>query len=116
MESFLREKSETSAQLINLVKHLKAANDIKVKIIRCDNAGENISLQKECKQHGLGITFQFTAPYTPQHNGSVKPSLATSYGCIWAMLNWINIQGNLRESLWAKAANFENNTETLIVN
>ena len=79
---FLQEKSETSAHVINLVKHLKAANNVKVKIIWCNNARENISLQKECKQDGLGIMFQFTAPYTPQHNRSVKRSFATLYGCI----------------------------------
>ena len=97
---FLQEKSETSERVIDLVKHLKASNNVKVNIIRCNNAGENISLQKECKQEGLGITFQFTALYTPQHNRSVERSFATSYGCIRAMLNSKNIQGKLRQSLW----------------
>ena len=54
---FLQEKSETSEQVINLVKHLKAENNVRVNIIRCDNAEENILLQKECKREGLGITF-----------------------------------------------------------
>ena len=38
------------------------------------------------------------------------------YGRIRAMLNLNSIQGNLRQSLWSKVANFENNTENIMVN
>ena len=112
---FLNKKSETSGKVRGLIKHLKIAEDVTVKTIRCDNAGENKSLQNDCIKEGLGINFQFTAPYTPQHNGSIERSFATSYGRMRAMLNASGIKGNLRQTLWAEAANFENDTDNIMV-
>ncbi len=40
-----------------------------VQSICCDNAGENVALEMSCKQEGLGIKFEYTAPGTPQQNG-----------------------------------------------
>ena len=45
---------------------------IMVKNIRCDNAGENLTLEKDCRNDGLGIQFEFPAPGTPQQNGKVE--------------------------------------------
>ena len=68
----MKQKSETKDIMIALIKELKQAYDIEVKTIRCDNSGENNALQRSCKQEGLGITFEYTAPNTPQQNGRVK--------------------------------------------
>ena len=54
---------------------------------------------------GLGVIFQFTAPYTPQQNGTIELSFAMSYGRIQAMLNAAGIHGELRSFLWTEAAN-----------
>ena len=113
---FSQEKSRTSEKIISLVKHLKVANNVKIKIIRCNNARENVFLQKEFIREVLGITFQFTALYTPQHNRRVERSFATLYSCIRAILNSKNIQGNLQQSLWDEAENFENNIENIVEN
>ena len=66
---FLKQKIETKDIIIALIKELKQAYDINVKTIGCNNSGENNALQRICKQEGLGITFEYTAPGTPQQNG-----------------------------------------------
>jgi hypothetical protein len=67
---FLKKKSDTAQTIVNLVKHLKEKEVIEVKVLRCDNAGENKSAETLCQDEGLGITFEYTTPDTPQHNGA----------------------------------------------
>ena len=67
---FLLETEELKKDIIiALIKELKQAYDINVKTMQCNNSGENNALQRICKQEGLGITFEYTAPGTPQQNG-----------------------------------------------
>ena len=113
---FISKKYDTSGKVIGLIWHLKATKNVTVKIIRCDNAGENKSLQKDSIKKGIGLTFQFPAPYTPQHSGSIEQSFATSYRRMRAILNSNKIKGNFRQSLWAETANFENDTKNIMVN
>ena len=40
-------------------------HNIEIKRIRFDKSGENRTLQKECDKANMGITFEFTAPGTP---------------------------------------------------
>ncbi len=47
---FLKEKSDLKDHIIELIKELDSKYNCKVKCIRCDDAGENISLEKACKQ------------------------------------------------------------------
>ena len=51
-------------------------------IIRCDNAGENYKLEKECNSHKykFNIKFEFTARNTPQQNSLVEKGFDTLYG------------------------------------
>ena len=74
---FLKNKSELADRVINKIRNLKAKGIADVKVIRCDNAGENISLKQKCEALGLGITFEFTARYTPQQNGRIEQKFAT---------------------------------------
>ena len=50
------------------------------KIITCDNAGENIVLEKESGKNDLWIIFEYTAPGTPQQNGVVERAFVTVMG------------------------------------
>ena len=84
---FVKKKSELKDKVVPLIKELKAKNGIEVKFIRCDNAGENNSLEEECKKEGLGVTFEYTAVNTPEHNGRVERKFATLYGRVRASLN-----------------------------
>ena len=101
---FLKRKSETSKIIRELVKTLKANNNIVVKTIRCDNAGENEALEADCKQEGLGIQFEYTAPYTPQQNGRVERMLATLFGRCRSMLNGARLGESKRRLLWSECA------------
>ena len=50
-----------------------------VKVVRCDNAGENTKLSKRCNSHEwkLNIQFEFTGRDTPQQNSLVEVGFAT---------------------------------------
>jgi hypothetical protein len=50
-----------------------------VKIICCDDAGENKTLEMHCVQKQLGINFEYTSPGTPQYNCDVERKFATLY-------------------------------------
>ena len=63
---FLKKKSETSNKINSLIKDLKSKHQIVVRIVRCDNTGENLALQCACEKEGLGIHFELTAPSTLQ--------------------------------------------------
>ena len=54
-------------------------NEIQVKIIRCDNAGENTVLETESDKNDLGIFLEYTAQGTLQQNGVVE-SICNSHG------------------------------------
>ena len=77
---FVKLKSELKRKVIDLIKELKSKDNKFVKYIRCDNAGENNELQAACALEELGIIFEYTAPGTPQSNGTVEQSFATLYG------------------------------------
>ena len=74
-----------------------------MKYIRCDNAGENRTLERQCIDKGLDITFEYTAPYSPQFNGRVERKFPTLKGRVRAMLNWEGVTENMRAKLWGYA-------------
>jgi transposase InsO family protein len=77
---FLKKKSDLKDEIFTLIRELKEKHGIQVKYIRGDNSGKNRALEKLCKQEGLGITFEYTAPGNPQQNGRVERKFATVYG------------------------------------
>ena len=89
---------------MNLPLELKQKGII-VKYIRCDNAGEHLTLQQQCLQKGLGIEFEFTSRSTPQHNGKIERKFQTLFGRIRSMLNQAGIPEGMRQRTWAEAAN-----------
>jgi hypothetical protein len=74
--AFLRKKSDQVDRIVELIKDLATKHKTTVKYIRCDNAGENGSLERECAKQGLGIQFEYTGPGTPQFNGRVERKFA----------------------------------------
>ena len=72
--------------------------------MHCDNAGENLALQRACEKEVLGVPFELSAPGIPQQNGNTTRKFATLYGRMRAMLHGSNIDVTLRRQLWAKAA------------
>jgi transposase InsO family protein len=71
---FLKQKSDLKTTLIGLIDELKHL-DKTVKFLRLDDAGEKFALEKACKQHHLGLQFEFSGPRTPQRNGKVESGL-----------------------------------------
>lgn len=69
-----------------------------VKFVRCDNAGENIKLEKIANGKGwkLNLTFEYTGKETPQRNHLVELGFATISGRSRAMLSAARIPLELR--------------------
>ena len=83
---FLRRKSDQIQIMLIWIRSLSKKHNIEKKRIRLDNSGENRSLQKECDKANLGITFEFTAPGTPQQNSVAERAIPTLMGRARAML------------------------------
>ena len=83
-----------------------------MKIIRCENAGENKVLERESDKNELGIIFEYTAPGTPQQNGVVEKAFVTVMGRTRAMMNDAGFTMAKRQQLWCEAAQ----TATLLNN
>ena len=109
---FLKKKNEQVDPIIDGIKALKARHKIQVKIIRCDNAGENKVLERESDKNELGIIFECTAPGTPQQNGVVVRAFVTLMGKARAMMNHAGFTMAKRQQLWCEAAQ----TATLLDN
>ena len=56
--------------------------------------------KRNCKQEGLGINVEYTAPDMPQ-----KCNFATLFNLVCAMINGGKFTTFLQSSLWAEAAN-----------
>jgi hypothetical protein len=83
---------------------------VKVKFIRCDNAGENKKLTQrtESSDWKFGINFEFTRRYTPQRNHLEELGFATLYNKGRAMMIKANLRKNFRYLLNKEA--FKTNT------
>ena len=109
---FLKKKNEQVEPIVDWIKALKARHEIQVKIIRCDNAGENNVLERESDKNELGIIFEYTAPGTPQENGVVERAFVTVMGRARAMMNHAGFTMAKRQQLWCETAQ----TATLLDN
>ena len=105
MKSFLlKKKNEQVEPIIDWIKALKARHKIQVKIIRRDHAGENKVLERESDKNVLGVTFEYTAPGTPQHDGVVERAFVTVMGRARALMNHAGFTMAKRQQLWCEAA------------
>ena len=96
---FLKKKNEQVKLIVDWIKALEARLEIQVKIIRCDNAGENNPLETESDKYDLGIIFKYKAPGTPQQNGVVEGAFLTSMGHARAMMNHAGFTMTTRQEL-----------------
>ena len=83
---FLKRKNDQIQGLLIWIRILSKKHNSEIKRIRLDNSGENRSLQKECDKANMGITFEFTAPGTPQQNSVAERRIPTLMGRARAML------------------------------
>ena len=102
---YLKQKSELEEKGIEILFKIENYYNVTIERIRCDNAGENISFEKECARNKMNIKFEYTSAGTPQQNGSIERKFATLYGRVRAMFIGAGIDGRLRKILWAEAMN-----------
>ena len=76
---------------------------IEIKRIRLDNSGENKSQQKECNKENLGVTFEFTAPGTPQQNSVAERRIPTLMGRARALMIQAGIDSKGKGEFWCKS-------------
>ena len=76
----------------------------KVKIIRCDNAGENKTLEENCAKHFDEIDFEFTSPGNPQQNVMLEQAFATLYSRMRAMMAHAVLHEKLNTGVWSEFA------------
>nr|GEW23945.1 hypothetical protein [Tanacetum cinerariifolium] len=98
---FLKTKDETSGILRNFITEIENLNDLKVKIIRCDNGGEfkNKEMNEFCTRKG--IEREFSNARTPQQNGVAKKRNRTLIEAARTML----ADTKLPVTFWAEAVN-----------
>jgi transposase InsO family protein len=101
---FLTNKNVQAEILLDFIKDIQAKHKKNVKYIRCDNAGENSSLETLLHKEGLGIAFEYSARSTPQQNGKVERAFATLYGRMRAMMLTAGMDLDQRTTLWVEAA------------
>ena len=86
-----------------------------MKIIRCDNAGENKVLERESDKNELGTIFEYTAPGTPQQNGVVERSFVMDKGRASGMMNHAGFTMVKRQQLWCEAAQTATMLDNILV-
>jgi hypothetical protein len=112
---FLQQKSDLATTMISWIQNLYKTTQVKIKTIKCDNAGENITLQKRLiDEKDLNIKFEFTAPYTPEMNGKIERKFATLYGKTRSILNSARLPSWLRHGLWAQCAKHATDLENIL--
>ena len=94
----MKAKSELKYKVVDLFKKLKTLQHV-VAFIRCDDAGENRSLEAMCKQEGLGIKFEYSGPKTPQRNGRVERKFQTLYSRVRSMMNGAGLKPRMKLEL-----------------
>ena len=116
IDRFLREKSKLARQGSMLTGKINDQQGNKLKLIRCDNTGENRNLEEICYKLGLGTKFEYTIVVTLQQNGRIERKFITLYGRVRSMMIDAGIKEDLRQKLWAEAANMCVDLTNLLVN
>jgi hypothetical protein len=97
----LKNKSDLKVKIKILLTNLKIANQ-NVRFIRCDNAGKNMTIKNDPDIKSFSIKFEFSGSRMPQRNGKVERKFQTLYGRIREMLNGADLEGELRDEIWAE--------------
>jgi transposase InsO family protein len=98
---FLQDKLETQGTLKHFLRRAQNEFELKVKKIRSDNGSEFKNLQVEQFLEEEGIKHEFSAPYTPQHNGVVERKNRTLIDMARTMLG----EFKTPKRFWSEAVN-----------
>ena len=97
------------------IRGLSKKYKIEIKSIRLDNSGENRSLQKECDKANLGITFEITAPGTPQQNSVAERRILTLMGRARAMVIQAGIESKYQGEFWCEVISTATKLDNIMV-
>ena len=97
------------------IRSLSKKHNIEIKRIRLDNSGETRSLQKECDKANLGITFEFTAPGTPQQNSVAERRIPTLMGRARAMLIQAGVESKYKGEFWCEVISTATKRDNIMV-
>jgi myosin heavy subunit len=67
----LKNKDKPKDKVVELIKESKNDN-IQIRFLRLDDAGENHALEKKYKQQNFAVKFDYSGPCKPQGNGKVE--------------------------------------------
>ena len=106
--------------MMTFLHHIKTKN-FEVKYLKCDNAGENKTLEQELKKWENrdlfpNIEFEYTASNTPQQNAKVERKFPTLYGRMRAMMFNAGLTKAMREKLWTECAQTATLLDNITVN
>ena len=97
-------------------KNLFKKHHRRIKKIRLDNSAEiRMLLHANSDQQNLGITFEFTAPGTPQQNSVVERKFPTLMGRARAMMNHAGFDGKFKKKFWCEAIATVTNLDNIMV-
>ena len=112
---FLKRKSDQIELFPIWIKELKAKYGIDIKYIRLDNSGENRSLYNECDKQNLGITFEFSAPGTPQQYSVVERKTPTLMGRSRAMMLTAGFSQQDKRKFWCEVISTATKLDNIMV-
>ena len=84
--------------------------------MRCENAGENLSLEKQCINEKMKIKFKYTSRGTSQQNSQIERKFATLCGWVRSMFVSAGIGRELRKRSRTEAANTSAMIDNITVN
>ena len=112
---FLKRKSDQTKIVLVWIRSMSKKHNIEIKRIRLNNSGENRILQKECDKANLGISFEFTAPGTPQQNTVVERRIPALMGRARAMLIQAGIQSKYEGEFWCEVISTATKLDNIMV-
>lgn len=99
ISKFIPVKKNMSMAVLQIAKEYKSYGKA-VKYVRCDNEGENLSIEETLRDNGFDkIHVEHTSPGTPQQNGIVERGFSFLYSIVRSMLNRDGFIVNLRKTL-----------------
>ena len=112
---YLKRKSDQIQIVLIWIRILSKKHYIEIKRIRLDNSGENRSLQKECDKANLGITFELTAPGTPQQNFVAERRIPPLMGRARAILIQAGIESKYKGEFWCEVISTATKLDNIMV-
>ena len=112
---FWERKSDQMQIMLIWIRSMSKKHNIEIKRIILDNSGENRTLQKECDRANMGITFEFTAPVTPQQNSMVERRIQALMGRARAMLIQAGIESEYKGEFWCEVISAATKLDNIMV-